>query len=74
MHSRIIKKTKEVIFHLQFAMYMHLSHIPSVTLVTSVKIMPLSQQLKDFNTIPHNVFGGSLYQKNSQKVMKCKTN
>ena len=30
MHSRIIKKTKEVIFHLKFAMYMHLSHIPKM--------------------------------------------
>ena len=31
---------------------------PGVTLVTSVKIMPQSQQLKDFTTIPHNVFWG----------------
>ena len=30
MHSRIIKKTKEVIHHLKFAMYMHLSHIPKM--------------------------------------------
>ena len=30
MHLRIIKKTKEVIYHLKFAMYMHLSHIPKM--------------------------------------------
>ena len=47
---------------------MHLSHIPKcVTLVTSVKIMPQSQQLKDFTTIPHSVFWGLPWPEKQQK-------